>query len=593
MWGASRERFADKRNIQEKRLHTWRGVAVRDVLRYFEEDEEDEVRGYGEDHTTHGLFGGFLSALRDRGIRVSIPEWVNFLSVLRVGASDQRLRNAADLHQLFERIRVYARITLIKNKQDEVAFHEVFDQYFLHFATVIAHVIAEKERRCVAEGDQNTFHDSASDSIKQTEVVAPDIKTQQDIQDVDETLEMPSREKHDDNDQVHGGKKDQHNDVLKKEDPGKLGGGKKEESQSGGEGNKGEKDKGKGEKGDAGAGKGEKGDAGAGKGEKGDAGAGKGEKGQPSGMGMGSGRPGAQHERAVGQLEDGGGFWEKSAFQDVGMFKGKGKGNSRNSAPGVIESDQQLSVSRTQIRAEAMQQYDGRKKYERRPTRADLRQIILGLRRIIQGTSRVRGKEVDTLRTVENFAKKNLQIEYRRERKKQQKIVLFIDTGGPVDEWAPLIRELAEEMTRGLTRLEVYLFHNNLYGYVWKANQEDWKDGAIKKPREIYDVRKIVTGKCRVIIYGDAEMGDWEFKEDRFAQYNNQEQVRQFGIPGDDCLRWIMHRAEHAVWVNPIFRSEWEGERNNSGTISAVRDIVPMYDLSVGGLQDAVKELIK
>ena len=51
-------------------------------------------------------------------------------------------------------------------------------------------------------------------------------------------------------------------------------------------------------------------------------------------------------------------------------------------------------------------------------------------------------------------------------------------------------------------------------------------------------------------------------------------------------------RADSVVWINPVFKKDWE-ERDDSGTIHAAKNIVPMHDLTVGGVEDAIKELMK
>ncbi len=595
--------YEQRREMQypeEKDLRGWRGVSVRDVLRFFEGEDTAEATETPDQNkeTVKSLFDGFLIDLRARGIRVSTPEWMHFLTVVKERMKEEQLKTAVSVQEIFERLRVYARVTLVKNKQDEAAFNLAFDQYFLSTAKVVENAVAE------AEKEDEPAHD------EQVESGEPDIKEQLGIKEVDENLDLPEDDEHDDNEQVHGGKKDQHNDILKKQDMSKKGGGDKKESQDGGEGDKGKESKGKGDKGDEGQGEGdkgeagkgkgdkgeegsgagEKGEAGAGQGDKGDAGAGKGDKGKPSGMGKG-GEPGAEGAQTGGE-NDRPGSQEMEGFQEVGILKGGGKGNSREVTRVAIASDEGLTREYAQERAERIQEHDRKSKYERRPERADIRQIIRNLRRIILDTSQIRSGKVDIRGTVERFARKNFGIDYKREREKQPEVVLFIDVGGPVDEWSPLIREVAEEMTKGLTKLEVYLFHNNLYGYVWELDPKNPQESNYAKPNSLVDVKAVVKRNKKVIVYGDAEMSATEFRQDQWEPRGNEDRVKKFGMAGDECLRWIEHRADSAVWVNPIFKKEWDG-RDGSGTIAAAKEIMPMHDLSVGGVQDAIKELMK
>ena len=164
--------------------------------------------------------------------------------------------------------------------------------------------------------------------------------------------------------------------------------------------------------------------------------------------------------------------------------------------------------------------------------------------------------------------------------------------GGPVDEWSPLVNEVAEAMTEGLTKLEVYLFHNNLYGYVWKPDPKNLLASSHAKPDSLIDVKKIVKHRKKVVIYGDAEMSYSEFEGDGWPPSGNEERVRQFSMGGEECLSFIKRKADAVVWINPVFQKEWE-ERDDSGTIYATNTIIPMHDLTVGGVEDAIKEVMK
>ena len=55
-----------------------------------------------------------------------------------------------------------------------------------------------------------------------------------------------------------------------------------------------------------------------------------------------------------------------------------------------------------------------------------------------------------------------------------------------------LVNEVAEAMTERLTKLEVYLFHNNLYGYALKPDPKNLLASSYAKPDSLIDVKKIV-----------------------------------------------------------------------------------------------------
>lgn len=562
--GWSRRR--EMQHQEEQDLRGWRGVSAKDVLHFFEGDDivetvdaPDQNQEMIETEDTRdknkklvqSLFDGFLIDLRARGIRVSTPEWMHFLTVVKERMREEHLKTAMNVREIFERLRVYARVTLVKNKQDEATFNEAFDQYFLSIAKVVEDAVAEEDKKAESISiDMEEIAESQEEEKEEIESEKPEIKEQLGITEVDENLTLPEDDEHDDNEQVHGGNKDQHNDILKKQDKSKKGGSDNKEEEEKEEGGKEEKESGK------------------------------------------TGKKDDKEEHEDNEQVHGGddlhGEVYREDLQELGQLAG-GKGKSVE----TLAAPQRESLSLiAQQRAKHMERHDGRNKYERRPERADIRQIIRNLRRIILNTSQTRSGKVDIRGTVERFARKNFGIDYKHEREKQPEIVLFIDVGGPVDEWSPLIREVAEEMTKGLTKLEVYLFHNNLYGYVWELDPKNPRASNHAKPDSLVDVKSIVKRKKKVIIYGDAEMSATEFRQDQWEPYGNEKRVKKFGMAGDECLRWITQKADSAVWINPIFEKEW-GERDDSGTITATQRMMPMYDLSVGGVQDAIKELIK
>ncbi len=60
--------------------------------------------------------------------------------------------------------------------------------------------------------------------------------------------------------------------------------------------------------------------------------------------------------------------------------------------------------------------------------------------------------------------------------------------------------------------------------------------------------------------------------------------------PGSTWLRRIAAHFNHAVWLNPIPEPYWDRATGNY-TISAIRDIFPMFELTVEGLDGAIKKL--
>lgn len=544
------ERFHKSEFIppEERNLHQLHGKTLKEVIEYLEGTETDEelsIRGEPVEQIEQAaIFDGFLNLLREKGVRVSTPEWMQFLTVIGKKTSPKELKELVSTNELLNKVRLFAKTTLVKDKADESAFHEAFDEYFELAAKVYNRELENQE----AEEKKK----QEAQKSETTEGEQPDIKEQLGIKEVDENLNPPEGE-HKDDEQVHGGKKDQHNDILRKADLAKQGGGNKKE------GHKGEGDKGK-----------------------------------PSGMGKG-GKEGAETGEQTG-LPPESPESEQQQLTQEGFLVGGGKGKSiyaeHVGEQGIVHEGERVSKEEIATRKERVGKVDRRTRYEVRPDKASMREVIRNIRRIITDVSEIKSGTVDIKRTTGNFARRDFRFDYEKEREKQPEIVLFIDVGGPVDEWSPLVNEVAEAMTEGLTKLEVYLFHNNLYGYVWKPDPKNLLASSYAKPDSLIDVKKIVKHRKKVIIYGDAEMSYSEFEGDGWPSSGNEKRIEQFGMGGEECLGFIKKKADAVVWINPVFQKEWE-ERDDSGTIHAAKNIVPMHDLTVGGVEDAIKELMR
>lgn len=541
---------------EHRYLNRFKGMNLKEVIESLETSEgkgeitkkENKSEAQPEKEPV-SVFDGFLELLRDKGIRVSVPEWLQFLNVLEQEATADELKELVSNNELLDKIRLFAKTTLIKDKADEAAFHEAFDDYFELAAKIYSRDIRE-EVEDVPEQTEDEEPEEERDSG-----VEPDKKEQLGIDEVDENLEQTEDEEHTDDEQVHGGKKDQHDDILKKEDLSKEGGGSKKDSQ-GGEGDKGTPSEGKGSTGEK-----------------------------------------LEEEKELdGSKPSEAPSSEQSQLAEEGFLVGGGKGKSitAQKVPGgdVVHEGKKLNKEDIKKRKKKVRSADRHERYEVRPDRASMRQVIRNIRKIVLDVSEVKSRNVDLKRTVKNFARRDFRFDYEREREKQPEIVLFIDVGGPVDEWSPLMREITEEMAKGLSKLEVYLFHNNLYGYVWKPNPKDMLASSYAEPNSLVDVKKVVKKRKKVIIYGDAEMSYSEFEGDGWPPRGNDDRVERFGMGGDECLQFIKRKSDSVVWINPVFRKQWE-DRDDSGTIQAVGDIIPMQDLTVGGVEDAIKTLMK
>jgi len=497
------------------------------------------------------ILDGFLNLLRKKNIPVSTPEWLQFLVIVNKTTKIYSLEKLLKSNELLNKIRLFAQTTLIKNKADETAFSEAFNEYFgliakKYIKAIEAINIQEdvKEKKATEEAVEDETIEEEIDTENE-----PDIKQELGIDDVEESLDIEESKEHDDKESVHGGKKDQHNDILQKKDLSKKGGGeKKEESID-----------------------------------------------NPKEKSENPNTPKKNSETKDDNTEKENSANTQEELTEDGLLIGGGKGKSiiaERIQEQIIHNGEQLTDQTIEERETKIAKMDRRTRYEVRPDKTSMREVIRNIRRIILDVSEIKSKNINIKKTVSNFSRNNFRFDYIEEKEKQPEIVLFIDVGGPVDAWSPIVKEVSEAMVKGLTKLEIYLFHNNLYGYVWKPDQKNLLASSYAKPNSLIDIKTIVKKRKKIIIYGDAEMSYSEFSHDGWPPSENEDRVEKFSMSGQECLNFINKKSNSAVWINPVFKKEWQN-RDYSGTIRAANEIISMHDLTIGGVEDAIRDLMK
>src|SRR3989344_2732734 len=315
------ERFHKSEFIppEERNLHQLHYKTLKEVIEYLERKETDEelsIRGEPVEQIEQtAIFDGFLSLLREKGVRVSTPEWMQFLTVIGKKTSPKELKELVSTNELLNKVRLFAKTTLVKDTADEFAFHEAFDEYFELAAKVYNRELenqeAEEKKKQEAQKDETTKGEY------------PDIKEQLGIKEVDENLNPPEGE-HKDDEQVHGGEKDQHNDILRQADESKIGGGK-----------------------------------------------------------------GTVDKNIIVQQNP------------------------------IVHEGERVSKEEIATRKEKVGRVDRRTRYEVRPDKASMREVIRNIRRIITDVSEIKSGTVDIKGTTGNFARRDFRFDYEKEREKQ------------------------------------------------------------------------------------------------------------------------------------------------------------------------------
>ena len=154
-----------------------------------------------------------------------------------------------------------------------------------------------------------------------------------------------------------------------------------------------------------------------------------------------------------------------------------------------------------------------------------------------------------------------------------------------MDSYISLCSQLftAVKRTTHFKDLQYYYFHNCIYEniYVKPACVEG---NAMKTS----DFLKKYSSDYRMIIVGDASMSPFELTQVGGAiDWDNN-----YNEPGLIWLDRLAKHFRHAVWINPIPAKAWDERQNyRAKSISMVRTVIPMFELSLNGLNEAVKKL--
>ena len=105
----------------------------------------------------------------------------------------------------------------------------------------------------------------------------------------------------------------------------------------------------------------------------------------------------------------------------------------------------------------------------------------------------------------------------------------------------------------------------------------------IKKPQRIDEFTRL-DPETRLVLVGDASMAPYEL----MATDGSIHLEERSGMPSIECLKFLADTFSHAVWLNPVPESMWDYTR----TIHPIREIFPMFELSIDGLEKAIIHLM-
>ncbi|MRG93002.1 vWA domain-containing protein [Polyangium spumosum] len=208
----------------------------------------------------------------------------------------------------------------------------------------------------------------------------------------------------------------------------------------------------------------------------------------------------------------------------------------------------------------------------------DVRTIEVALRKLRGFEREGADEELDVEGTIDATAKNagELEVVTRPPRRPNTRVLLMMDVGGSMDPYAHAVSQLFSAAKRAThwKELRTYYFHNCVYGKVYKT--EGFQD-----PVSVRDLIHECGKHYKLVMVGDASMAPYELLG--AAGWGEDA-----GTPGVAWLAMLREHFERSVWLNPDPPSGW-----SHGTTQVVKDVFPMYQLTLEGLGEAVAQLVR
>ena len=175
-------------------------------------------------------------------------------------------------------------------------------------------------------------------------------------------------------------------------------------------------------------------------------------------------------------------------------------------------------------------------------------------------------------RTMKNGGE--IEVIFDRSLKDRLKVILAIDNGGwSMEPYVDIVQTLFYYSRSQFKDIKTLFFHNTIYDYLWEDPPR------MRKPFPVNDLARL-DPETRFIIVGDASMAPYELMATD-GSIHIEERTDQ---PSFRRLQYIAETFPKSIWLNPKLEREWVYAR----TINMIREIFPMFELTLDGLEKAV-----
>ena len=228
----------------------------------------------------------------------------------------------------------------------------------------------------------------------------------------------------------------------------------------------------------------------------------------------------------------------------------------------------------------------GERKYRdfRKDNKLDTRQFQTAFRTLRSLSSQSNEEEFDIDATVHDTSENAglLTVRMKKARRNTIKVLMLMDSGGSMNYYAQLSSQLfqAAVSSRHFKELHTFYFHNCIGSYVYT---NPMLSTMYSYPFEEFLAQ--FDRSYRVILVGDAEMNPDEL---HYPQYDWR--TKSYGATGMHTFEEMRRHFPHLIWLNPVSMPE----RANYWTQThlEIAEMIPMFDLSVDGLEKGMKKLL-
>ncbi len=212
----------------------------------------------------------------------------------------------------------------------------------------------------------------------------------------------------------------------------------------------------------------------------------------------------------------------------------------------------------------------------------DVRRVDVALRLLRELGREGAGEELDLDETIDRTAKNagDLELVQRPPRRNRAKVVLLMDVGGSMDPHSELVSRLFTAASRAgrFARFRSYYFHNCVYASVYE-------DARLRRPLPVADLLGTSDRQEMLVVVGDGAMHPAELLQASGSYWSDQATATRSGL---EWLRLLREHFRRSAWLNPEPETWW-----GQTTVKRLRDVFPMFPLTIDGLERAVRLLVR